>query len=248
MIKKIKLSETDKQKISELDIVKTEKLHDFDFSKVIVRKPWGREYLAYENDEIAIWVLHIKKEGGTSMHCHLNKRTNLIVLSGEAICSTLNEENLVKEGDMLILDKGVFHSTKAISEDGCLVMEIETPPEKTDLVRLKDTYGRELKGYELQNEMCFDLSEYERIFLKELNLNRKLGNMNICVREFDDDLELNHYIKSNKDSTNILISGVLENNNEMFEIGDAVEEREKDHKIIDVIKILNIKKDILDFD
>ena len=48
-----------------------------------VTKPWGYEYLAYENDNVGVWILHIKEGESTSMHCHPNKDTGLIVLEGE---------------------------------------------------------------------------------------------------------------------------------------------------------------------
>ena len=41
-----------------------------------------------------------------------------------------------------------FHSSKAISKDGAYLLEIETPEDKNDLVRLYDEYGRENQDYE----------------------------------------------------------------------------------------------------
>ena len=39
-------------------------------SEVIVKKPWGYEYLCYENEDVAVWFLHIEYNQKTSMHCH----------------------------------------------------------------------------------------------------------------------------------------------------------------------------------
>lgn len=47
-----------------------------------------------------------------------------------------------------MIRKGLFHSTKATSEGGISLFEIETPVDKFDLVRLRDSYGREGKPYE----------------------------------------------------------------------------------------------------
>ena len=47
-----------------------------------------------------------------------------------------------------MIRKGLFHSTKSIHKDGSCVFEIETPVDKYDLVRLRDSYGREGKPYE----------------------------------------------------------------------------------------------------
>ena len=66
----------------------------------------------------------------------------------------------------LSIDEGVFHLTEASSElpidpqseNGIWVMEIESPPNKADLVRMKDEYGRSGKAYEGTENMVFDPS------------------------------------------------------------------------------------------
>jgi len=235
MIKTIKKSDLDTQKLSEIDIRIDDRLDNFDFSGVVVNKPWGYEYLTYSNDMSALWILHIKKDFGTSMHCHLDKRTTLILLSGEAKTTTLNEEYVLKPGDLIILDKKVFHTTLALSDKGIILLEIETPPRKTDLVRLKDEYGRRLKGYELQNEMCFEPEKYMAKFLSR-DLNRKIGDIEMCVKNFEDEDSLKESagdspfviilegILINKEKRSLLISGDivlkedLENNNIKIEV------------------------------
>jgi hypothetical protein len=114
----------------------------------IVRKPWGHEYLAYENDECALWFLHIKNNERTSMHCHPNKTTGLVLLDGKATVSFLNDENPLNPISKIMIRKGLFHSTTACHEKGAFVFEIETPVDKEDLVRLRDNYGREGTPYE----------------------------------------------------------------------------------------------------
>ena len=47
-----------------------------------------------------------------------------------------------------MIRKGLFHSTKAISQKGAMIFEIETPVNKHDIVRLEDKYGRAAKPYE----------------------------------------------------------------------------------------------------
>ena len=61
------------------------------YDKTIVKKPWGYEYLVYENDKVGLWFLHITKDQQTSMHCHPNKTTGLILLDGEAEVSFLSD-------------------------------------------------------------------------------------------------------------------------------------------------------------
>ena len=54
------------------------------FNENIVKKPWGYEYLVYENDDVGLWFLYISKDQSTSTHCHPKKTTGLVVLDGEA--------------------------------------------------------------------------------------------------------------------------------------------------------------------
>lgn len=124
-----------------------------DYRGRVVLKPWGYEYLVFQNEDVAVWLLHIKHEHSTSMHCHPLKKTCLILLSGNALCNTFYRRNYLNGMGAVIIEKGVFHSTHALSEGGIDLIEIETPPNKTDLVRLNDAYGRELNGYESQSAM-----------------------------------------------------------------------------------------------
>ena len=47
-----------------------------------------------------------------------------------------------------MIARGLFHSIKSISREGLLALEFETPVNKNDLVRFKDSYGRQQKSYE----------------------------------------------------------------------------------------------------
>mgnify|MGYP003313645155 FL=1 len=118
------------------------------YEKTVVSKPWGYEYLAYQNDKVALWFLYIGHNHQTSMHCHPNKTTGLILLDGEAQISFLGDKFDLKPVSKTMIRKGLFHSTKATSESGAYVFEIETPVDKHDLVRLEDKYGREGNPYE----------------------------------------------------------------------------------------------------
>jgi mannose-6-phosphate isomerase-like protein (cupin superfamily) len=119
-----------------------------DFSKVVVKKPWGFEYLVYSDDNMGIWYLHINHEESTSMHCHPNKKTGLILLRGVAELSFLNESRFLTVPAKITIREGVFHSTKALSDNGIGLFEVECPNNKVDLVRLRDKYGRRKSTYE----------------------------------------------------------------------------------------------------
>jgi mannose-6-phosphate isomerase-like protein (cupin superfamily) len=54
------------------------------YESTIVKKPWGYEYMVYENEDASVWFLYIAPGQSTSMHCHPKKTTGLVLLDGEA--------------------------------------------------------------------------------------------------------------------------------------------------------------------
>jgi len=147
---------------SSSEMPKKENAQPESYKNRVVMKPWGYEFLMFENECVAVWFLYLKKGHSTSMHCHPRKKTSLILLSGSAMSNTFHKRKHLDGGDALIIEKGVFHSTQALSDDGICLLEIETPPDKTDLMRLEDRYGRERAGYEGVKEMqAHNLSEFD---------------------------------------------------------------------------------------
>ena len=117
-----------------------------DYSDVVVKKPWGHEYLCYRNGKVAIWLLRINKGEKTSMHCHPTKNTGLVVLEGEIELSFIRNKMFLKGLDKIHIFRARFHSSKAVSDS--FLFEVEAPEDKEDLIRLDDNYGREKEGYE----------------------------------------------------------------------------------------------------
>jgi mannose-6-phosphate isomerase-like protein (cupin superfamily) len=117
------------------------------FENVIVNKPWGHEYVIYENDTVAIWILHIKQGHSTSLHSHPDKKTGLVLLQGkDSVTFISDDEHHISVGNKMNIKHGVFHKTTAFTD--ILLLEIETPKDKENLVRLVDRYGREGTRYE----------------------------------------------------------------------------------------------------
>ena len=119
-----------------------------DFEGVIVNKPWGYEYLMYQNGAVGLWYLSIRHGARTSLHCHPRKKTGLVLLDGEAVVQFLNDSMPLKPLGKLMIRPGLFHSTTAVSPEGIALIEIENPCDKTNLVRLEDEYDRQEKPYE----------------------------------------------------------------------------------------------------
>lgn len=252
MIHTLKISSYD---LKMLDGKENNLADNLDYNNFIVHKPWGYEYLVFENENVAIWMLHISRTKKTSMHSHPNKTTALILLNGDdALVSSLSKEFILKESDCLMIDKGAFHSTEAMSkilnkpfsQNGLWVMEIESPVDKSDLVRLKDEYGRVGSAYEGKSNLVESpvehlRLEYAKTDYKEFDFfNQKLimikSNQNLINLEENNGhvFLIKHYTPDNK---NIGIA---------FEIKDAKElfnkkEYENSHFLIIRRKDMSIK-------
>ena len=162
-------TESDRAALARCTIDPASQVDDgFDYSRVVVRKPWGYEYLMFQNASVAVWILRLLPGASTSLHCHQHKTTSLAVLSGEACCRSLDGSVTRKAGEGVLIGPGVFHQTIALSPDGVFLMEIESPVHKRDLVRLSDAYGRSGLGYESAEHMTVNTANYNRLsFLGE---------------------------------------------------------------------------------
>ena len=118
----------------------------------IVYKPWGYEYVIYRNlNNLSVTLLNIEYKKTTSLHCHPKKKSGFILISGKALFQLglwKNRSEVHSSPSKRMIARGLFHSIKALSKNGLLALEFETPVNKNDLVRFKDSYGRENKAYE----------------------------------------------------------------------------------------------------
>lgn len=169
----------------------------FDFYNTVVPKPWGSEYLIYQNENVAVWILNVKFGQKTSLHCHPNKKTGLVILQGGFRLSFLNDGQNLLPGDKLMIHRGVFHSSHCASGDGML-LEIETPVDKEDIIRIKDEYGRVGSPYEserISTEIDYNLK------------NRVLGECLI------NQIEINKIEDIPENSTLVGLEGAIFNKN-----------------------------------
>lgn len=231
MLKRIKLSFADKRKLAHRSI-ETAPL-DVDWSKMVVNKPWGYEYLLTNTPLVEVWHLSLEYLKSTSTHCHPNKKTALIVLDGQAKFSTLNRSMDLFPLDAVVIDAGVFHSTKCLSKKGLKLLEIETPPMKHDLIRLKDRYGRANTGYEGKEKMRITNNSYVRFKSEEVHLVKNFCRNDLCI----------HFLKNNNDLTGVplkkiglavILNGFIKSADKktMHQVGDVIEpEKLKNKKV-----------------
>lgn len=132
---------------------------------MVVKKPWGYEYVIYSNTDVEIKHLFINVNQNTSLHCHPNKKTGLCVVRGLVKVEFLNNHFWLEPGDKLMIRQGVFH--KSIAKINSELLEIENPVDKNDLIRLEDSYGREQLGYE---DDSIDIEQLEYNF-NQINFN-----------------------------------------------------------------------------
>ena len=114
MVKRIKPSPKDLFHLEKLRKFKdiSNSTQPANYKNRVVIKPWGYEYLIFENESVAVWILYLKPGALTSMHCHPGKKTSLVVLQGKVVCSSLTNQFERFVGDGLLIDKGAFHQTR----------------------------------------------------------------------------------------------------------------------------------------
>lgn len=212
VVKKIFRSKIDIENLSRLKTSSQFEKDNFNYRNIVVNKPWGYEYLAYQNRYIAVWILYLNSGYETSLHCHPNKKTVMVPLSGVIQFTSLESWMLLRTGDGIIIEEEVFHSSKAVSQNGAILMEIESPPSKRDLVRLKDEYGRQEKGYESKKSMSKKKSgSYEHFndIAGHDRLSRKIGDCDLVLCHHHGEWEINRSIENEKGDLFCLLSGKL---------------------------------------
>ena len=196
------------KKIYNKNIIKKNKT---DYSKIVVRKPWGYEYVIFQNSKVAITILYLDKKQQTSMHCHPNKTTSLIVLDGEIECIGFSNKYKRKMGQGVFIDKKVFHQSINRSSKNAILMEIETPNMKYDLLRYKDKYGRKKLGYEKSEHFSVNLNNYNLISLNSAktyhNLTKKFGKSSITFLRIKNKSEFSNLINSFTNSIITILNG-----------------------------------------
>ena len=153
-------------------------------------KPWGQEYNILEIKKNCITYLKLKGFS-TSLHCHPIKKTGFLILKGVAEVQIGIYKKILKISTLmsiLVLRPGLFHRIKANNKSDLFALEIENPYIKNDLVRMKDNYGRRLKGYEslkstrqlVKKDLLFEIPK------KTKKNNYILNNVNIDIAYYKD--------------------------------------------------------------
>jgi rfaE bifunctional protein nucleotidyltransferase chain/domain len=209
----------------ELNTIKNNNITDnntyVDYKSVVCIKPWGYEFLVYESKKIGAWFLKIVKNQGTSLHTHFKKDTFIIVLSGTAKLTLVNNE-IISLGPMksVFIPKNKFHALSSFSDE-VFLLEIEifnkdaSFSNKNDLLRIDDTYKRERTGYQSSVTLSRDLEEYDYFYLAA-GLIKQINNTKINV------------IKGNilGDGYNLLLDGEIYDKGKYLKEGSLLDSKE----------------------
>lgn len=126
----------------------------------LIYKPWGSEFRVYEDNLSDIWFLHIRSQRRTSLHCHLHKRTAQLCLEGKGSLTTCSGVQYALEpGVVLQIEPGAYHRIAASSTTGLRLIEVETPKDKFDLLRIEDDYREVGEPYEGEDHAALRLLE-----------------------------------------------------------------------------------------
>lgn len=139
---------------SDIELVKNRKnnnsskeLKNFTF----VLKPWGFEYLCYRDTYFDIWELCINKLSSTSSHLHTKKDVLILVLEGTITLTLTQQIETITTGDIRVVKRKALHRITNPTNDTARILEIESPPDRHDLIRVEDTYGRTGMVYATSN-------------------------------------------------------------------------------------------------
>lgn len=154
-----------------------DEIHPYvDYRNKVCVKPWGHEFLVFENKNIGMWFLNIMKGHQTSLHCHFKKDTIIIVIKGSAKIMLMDEEVVsLSEMSSIFLPHNNFHGISSFSDE-VFLLEIEIFndslqfSDKNDLLRINDVYDRKTTGYASSvhvSDHVQDLENYEYFYFAE---------------------------------------------------------------------------------
>jgi len=225
----IKIRE-DEIKIIENNIYIKDEIHaEINYKNLVCIKPWGYEFLAYQNKKIGIWFLKITKGHSTSLHTHFNKDTFIIVIKGSAIINLIND-NVINLNcmDTIFLPHYNFHGLSTFSDETYL-LEIEIFndnthfSDKNDLLRINDQYKRKSTGYESSVNTISENLDLYNFFYLEKDFEKNIKNVDFKITKLSNE-NLNNIDLSifDKYNYNILLSGTIYQNMQFLKEGSII--------------------------
>lgn len=193
--------------------IKNEKHPFVDYKNSVCVKPWGHEFLIYQNKKIGIWFLKINEGHQTSLHCHFNKDTIIVVIKGAVKLELINNEILnLNVMDKAFLPHYLFHSLGTFSAES-YILEIEIYrnntefSDKNDLLRINDIYKRQNNNYESSISIDTEnIKEKYEYFTLNNNLDEVIKDVKFKVCEVNLS-NIDEFIKN--EAINIILDGAI---------------------------------------
>lgn len=154
-----------------------------EFELKLVTKPWGFEFELYDNKDISIWCVSIGQEHksgylfdsfSTSCHMHTNKIAKVVMLDGAAQLFINDKPVIVRSSEPYTIFPRTPHRLQAY-HGHALLLEVELPSNRSDIVRFSDSYGRS------KNTYCWDLLESDKIDSWKSELHNKETPYDITI-------------------------------------------------------------------
>jgi cytidyltransferase-like protein len=215
-----------------------------DYKNGICIKPWGYEFLIFQNKKIGIWFLNIKNNESTSIHTHFNKDTFVICVNGCGQINLINNEMLeLREGSSIFIPHYKFHGLTSISKESFFV-EIEIYNEsinfsdKNDLLRINDQYKRKDNIYEKSvNFIINEIEKYNYFYLVD-GFEKIINSVLFKVHTINSKTDLDNL---NKNDYNIILDGNIYKNMCCIKEGSNITNLNDLHFLNDEILILSLK-------
>ena len=219
-------------------IGKRENSNKINYFNKINDKPWGKEYLAYQNKNIGIWILHVNSEQETSLHCHFKKDTMLIPLKGCFKINLYDDFRILNLFECVYVPRSTFHGIHSYIDDGIL-MEIEVYTEnieytdKNDLLRIKDIYNRDKDKYETS---VLERTPMDNEIMNFMNPNSYwLDKTNVSILKINTLVDL-----KNKYDKIILLEGCLYTDGKRLTSGSFIDLNIENSLLTEYIEVLCI--------
>jgi len=109
-----------------------------------IEKPWGYELIWAKTHDYVAKILFVRASNSLSLQYHRVKEETLFLESGDCELETGDDESSLHPvafvvGTAFHIPPGRLHRISAKTD--CRIFEVSTP-HLTDVVRLKDSYGR----------------------------------------------------------------------------------------------------------
>ena len=105
-------------------------------------RPWGKFEKFVENERCTVKLLHLNPHSQTSLQYHHKREEWWKVLKGYISVELDDNESILKENDMIFINRGSKHRVKNLQIPSTILEISMGEFDEYDIVRLDDAYNR----------------------------------------------------------------------------------------------------------